>query len=112
MKRVNNIPVIDTEVTICTKVEDEPMLALLYGLVPDKYIFDSANEAKEKLGEGVLYIELSDGKLCSSSEFNEIQIDRGCFEGESPIVVYKSVLIDNLAFAILLQYAFDFTPEK
>ncbi|MEG1685701.1 MAG: hypothetical protein RR319_07145 [Bacteroides sp.] len=112
MKTKNNIPTIDTRIAICTKVEDGPTIHLLYGLTFDKYIMDSINEAKDKLSQGDLYIELSDGMVCSSDQHKEFDIDRREFEGESPIVAYKSILIDNLAFATLLQYAFNFTPEK
>lgn len=112
MKAENNIPTIDMRIAICTKVEDEPTIHLLYGLVPDKYVMDSIKEAEDKLSQGDLYIELSDGTVCSSDQHKEFDIDRGEFEGESPIVAYKSILIDNLAFATMLQYAFGFTPEK
>ncbi|MFK2513963.1 hypothetical protein [Bacteroides fragilis] len=113
MKAENNIPTIDTKITICTKVEDGPTIHLMYELTPDKYVMDSIKEAEARLSEGDLYIAISDGCLSSSSKFNKFQIDRGGeFESESPIVAYKSVLIDNLTFAILLQYAFSFTTEK
>lgn len=112
MKTANNIPTIDTQITISTEIKDEPTILLIYGLVPNEYIMDSVEEAKELLSKGSLYIELTNGCISSSDTFREFEIDKGGFENESPIVAYKSVLIDNLAFATLVQYAFCFTPEK
>lgn len=113
MKAENNIPTIDTSIAICTNVKDESTIKLLYGLVPDKYIMDSIQDAEEQLSKGNLYVELCDGCLCSIGSLNDFEIDKGEeFGGESPIIAFKSIVIDNLAFATLLQYAFSFTPQK
>lgn len=109
MKTENNIPTIATQITICTEVKHESTILLIYDLVPSAYIMDSVKEAKEILSKGKLYIELTNGRINSSSRFSEFEIDRA---DEFPIEAYKSILIDNLAFATLLQYAFSFTPEK
>lgn len=109
MKVANNIPTIETQITICTEIKHESMIILIYGLVPNEYIMDSVKEAKEILSKGQLYIELTNGHINSSNKFSEFEIDRA---NECPIEAYKSILIDNLAFATLLQYAFSFTPNK
>jgi len=109
MKAKNNIPTIETQITICTEIKHESMIFLIYGLVPNEYIMDSVKEAKEILSKGKLYIELTNGRINSSKSFSEFEIDMA---EECPVEAYKSVLIDNLAFATLLQYAFSFTPEK
>ncbi len=109
MKAENNIPTIETQITICTEVKHESMILLMYGLVPNEYIMDSVKEAKKMLSKGKLYIELTNGRINSSNKFSEFEIDRA---DECPIEAYKSILIDNLAFATLLQYAFSFIPEK
>mgnify|MGYP000022877104 FL=1 len=112
MKTANNIPTIDTQITISTEVKDESTILLIYSLVPNEYIMDSVEEAKELLSKGSLYIELNNGCISSSDTFRDFEIDKGGFENESPIVAYKAVLIDNLAFATLVQYAFCFIPKK
>lgn len=111
MKAKNNIPTIETQITICTEVKHESMILLIYDLVPSAYIMDSVEDAKEMLSKGSLYIEFTNGYINSSETFREFEIDRGTDEGK-PIEAYKSTLIDNLSFITMLQYVFYFSPEK
>ena len=107
----NKIPEIKTSVVICTKVEDVSTIHLFHSLVLKKHIADTVDDAMKILEEGELYIELSDGELSSSRMKEDIEIDRGCFEGDAPIMMFKYLYVDNLTFAVILQYAFSFTPN-
>lgn len=109
-KTENRIPEIKTSAVLCTKVEDISTVQLFHSLVPKKHIEDTLDEAKEILENGDLYIELFDGKVSSSRRKEDIEIDRGCFKGDTPIMMFKHLYVDNLTFAIILQYAFSFNP--
>lgn len=113
MESENNkdISRVDTFVSICTKVKDRPTLHMLYALTPEFYQMASISYTEELLEKGDLYLVLFDGRLFPQEEFEPFTIDRGRANGETPIIGYKSVLVDNFVFAMLLRYAFEFTPE-
>ena len=90
----NKISDINTQIVICTKVEDIPSLRLFCNLTPKEYITDTFEGLRIMLEKGQLYIGLEEDDCTESNGF----------------MMFKYLYVDNLTFAMFLKYAFSFKP--
>lgn len=60
-------------------------------------------------GEGELYIGLGNGHIEAYDRKMDIEIDGDCTESKG-FMMFKYLYVDNLTFAMILKYAFNFKP--
>ena len=102
-----NIPTTDTHFIISTQVDDIATAKLFLSLVSNDEVMFGINEIETELAKGSLYIELASCGLSYSSRVDAVEFDKGNIkDGESPIVMYMSRFVDNLTFAVILQFVF------
>ncbi|MEE0573816.1 MAG: hypothetical protein UC662_09615 [Paraprevotella clara] len=92
-------------VAICTKVENVNTLFALYGLVPENFLMQSFSEARALCEGGGVYLALFDGCLFAGASLTDVNA------WHAPSACHMSVTVDNFIFAMLLRYAFEFTPN-
>lgn len=105
----NKISDINTQIVICTKVEDIPSLRLFCNLTPKEYITDTFEGLRIMLEKGQLYIGLEEGYIESYDHKMDIEIDDDCTESNG-FMMFKYLYVDNLTFAMFLKYTFSFKP--
>ena len=92
-------------VAICTKVENVNTLFALYGLVPENFLMQSFSEARALCEGGGVYLALFDGCLFAGASLTDVNA------WHATSACHMSVTVDNFIFAMLLRFAFEFTPE-